>query len=49
MKRAAFSVHVSSVGQHPETQLGELREYVQRRQEARNLSGERLPIDEGSQ
>ena len=31
MKRAAFYVRVSTVEQHPETQLRELREYVQRR------------------
>jgi DNA invertase Pin-like site-specific DNA recombinase len=31
MKRAAFYVRVSTVEQHPETQLRELREYAQRR------------------
>jgi DNA invertase Pin-like site-specific DNA recombinase len=31
MKRAAFYVRVSTVDQHPETQLRELREYAQRR------------------
>jgi DNA invertase Pin-like site-specific DNA recombinase len=31
MKRAAFYVRVSTVDQHPETQVRELREYVQRR------------------
>jgi DNA invertase Pin-like site-specific DNA recombinase len=31
MKRAAFYVRVSTVDQHPETQVRELREYAQRR------------------
>ena len=31
MKKAAFYVRVSTVDQHPETQLRELREYAQRR------------------
>ena len=31
MKRAAFYVRVSTIDQHPETQLRELREYAQRR------------------
>ena len=31
MKRAAFYVRVSTVDQHPETQLRELREYAERR------------------
>lgn len=31
MKRAAFYVRVSTVDQHPETQLRELREYAEHR------------------
>ena len=31
MKRCAFYVRVSTIDQHPETQLRELREYAQRR------------------
>src|SRR5215472_19025671 len=38
MKRAAFYVRVSTVDQHPETQLRELREYAERR--GLNIAGE---------
>jgi DNA invertase Pin-like site-specific DNA recombinase len=38
MKRAGFYVRVSTVDQHPETQLRELREYAERR--GLNIAGE---------
>jgi len=38
MKRAGFYVRVSTLDQHPETQLRELREYAERR--GLNMAGE---------
>jgi hypothetical protein len=45
MKRAAFYVRVSTVEQHPESQLRELREYAQRR--GLNVAQEHEYVDHG--